>query len=62
MKKKKTREYARELFKVFKPFIIIDLDGNGTGYNYHLSEDATPEAIEADREYRTFAKDLPPIR
>ncbi|MHA6647281.1 hypothetical protein ACX4ZB_01170 [Aerococcus urinae] len=49
------------LFDKFKEYIILDFSRKN-GKNYYLSDDATQEAIEAEKEYRSFALNLEPIR
>lgn len=50
-----------ELIDIMEPYTILTFDMNSE-FNYRLSDDAPPEVIEADKEYRSFAKDLEPIR
>lgn len=49
------------LFDKFKNYIVLDFSRKN-GKNYYLSEDAPKEAIEAEREYMSFAPSLDPIR
>lgn len=49
------------LFDKFKDYMVLDFSRKN-GKNYYLSEDAPQEAIEAEKEYRSFALDLDPIR
>lgn len=59
----KDHEYAMELYRIIKDYIILKMDGpDEEGYCYTLKSDAPPEVIEADKEFRSFAKDLEPIR
>ncbi|MGM7556844.1 hypothetical protein CYJ27_02345 [Aerococcus christensenii] len=49
------------LFDKFKDYIVLDFSRTN-GRNYYLSKDAPQEAIDAEREYMSFAPDLEPIR
>ncbi|OFN02623.1 hypothetical protein HMPREF2626_01555 [Aerococcus sp. HMSC062A02] len=53
---------ADELYDVIEPYMILLFELDSEGYSYKLKEDAPEEVRKADRELRSFAKDLEPIR
>lgn len=55
-------EREKELYKIIKSYIIFTREADKDGYCYKLKDNAPQEVIEADKEYRSFAKDLEPIR
>lgn len=54
---------AMHLLGIIEDYIeLTPFEPDEQGYCYKLKNDAPPEVIEADKEYRSFAKDLEPIR
>lgn len=52
---------ADELYEKFEEYIVLDMHRTD-GKNHYLREDAPQEAIDAEREYMSFAPQLEPIR
>lgn len=55
-------ERGDQLFDIIEPYIIMLTKADKDGYCYKLKDNVPQEVIEADKEYRSFAKDLEPIR
>ena len=61
MSQKEMDKRSYELLRIIEPYMVWAFDLNAN-FNYYLSEDAPPEVVEADEEYRSFVKNIEPIR
>ena len=61
MSQKEMSKRSYELMDIMEPYMILTYDINAD-FKYYLSDDAPPEVVEADKEFRSFVKKIKPIR